>query len=405
MGHKSQWRPMTSGTWHWRRLWIECPAVRLKGRFNIAGFAGWLACTVPTLVDIRAGHLSGWPAVAWSAGFFTFGAAYARYLRSESSAGRTPAAVFLVGAQAAAGLTMVWTAVGMTKYLSGITLTIVAGELPYIFSSRIVWGLIAVQSAVLTAIFWIHFGWLAALSGGGAFAAIHVFAVGQTSLERSERAAREELTRVNAELRSTRELLAENSRVTERLRISRDLHDALGHHLTALSIQLEIASHRIEGPAADHVREAHAITRLLLSEVRNVVSQLRETSRFDLVEAIRRLAAEGDGPRVHLDMPETLYLDEAAQATAMLRCVQEILTNATRHARARHVWIRLARLAGGIDLHAHDDGAGTAVVTLGNGLKGMRERFEEHAGTVEFTTAPGRGFEVHAFMPRPESTP
>ncbi len=52
------------------------------------------------------------------------------------------------------------------------------------------------------------------------------------------------LALANAELSASRELLAENSRAAERLRISRDIHDALGHHLAALSIQLDVASRR-----------------------------------------------------------------------------------------------------------------------------------------------------------------
>lgn len=385
--------------------------MRADGRFNAFGFAGWLACTIPTLLDVRAGRLNGWPAVVWSTAFLVFGAVYTWYLRSGSDARNRvdddagPSTRLLgvaIGVQALAGLTMVWTAVGMTKYLSGISLTIVAGELPYVVPPRVVWVWVAAQSVLLAGIFSNHFGWLGALSGGGAFAAIHVFAVGQTALERRERAAREELARVNAELRSTREQLAEASRLAERLRISRDLHDALGHHLTALSIQLDVAGRRIEGPAANHVREAHAIARLLLSDVRSVVSQLRENRPVDLAAIIRPLVANGDAPRVHLDMPETLPVDDAARANAWHRCVQEILTNATRHAHARHVWIRLAPLDGGIDLHAHDDGIGATALTLGHGLSGMRERIEELGGTIDFITSPERGFEVRAFIPNKE---
>src|SRR4030095_15871945 len=108
----------------------------------------------------------------------------------------------------------------------------------------------------------------------------------------SEAAARDELATVNRELLSTRALLAESSRVEERLRISRDLHDTLGHHLTALSLQLDVASRLTEGKAADHVRQAHAIAKLLLSDVRNVVSELRGSARVDITQAIRSLAAD-----------------------------------------------------------------------------------------------------------------
>ncbi|HEX3141949.1 MAG TPA: histidine kinase dimerization/phosphoacceptor domain-containing protein, partial [Rhizobacter sp.] len=83
--------------------------------------------------------------------------------------------------------------------------------------------------------------------------------------------AREEQRRLNAELRATRVLLAESSRLSERLRISRELHDLLGHHLTALSLNLEVAGHLTEGKAQEHVRQSHTLAKLLLTDVREAV--------------------------------------------------------------------------------------------------------------------------------------
>jgi signal transduction histidine kinase len=223
------------------------------------------------------------------------------------------------------------------------------------------------------------------------------------SLAWSESRAREDLARTNAELTATRELLAENSRVAERLRISRDLHDTLGHHLTALSLQLEVASRLTEGPAGERVREAHAITRLLLSDVRDVVGRLRGSSRVDLAQAVRALVSAGGPLNIHIDMPARLDLDDSTQAHALLRCVQEIITNTARHAGAQNLWIQVEQRPEGVDLRARDDGRGVAQVTCGNGLRGMRERFEEYAGRVEFRSSDGGGFEVHGFMPRPEA--
>src|SRR5690606_18328623 len=90
-----------------------------------------------------------------------------------------------------------------------------------------------------------------------------------TSLVAKQQAqARDEQRRLNAELRATRALLAESARVNERTRISRELHDLLGHHLTALSLNLEVASHMTEGRAQEHVRQANTLARLLLTDVR-----------------------------------------------------------------------------------------------------------------------------------------
>jgi signal transduction histidine kinase len=69
------------------------------------------------------------------------------------------------------------------------------------------------------------------------------------------------------------------------------------------------------------------------------------------------------------------------------------------HAGASHLWIRLEPRSDGVALHAHDDGKGTGTIREGHGLTGMRERFAEYAGHVEFAAGEGRGFEVHGFMP------
>ena len=259
------------------------------------------------------------------------------------------------------------------------------------------------QTAALVAVFWWLGGHTIALTAGGAYLGFQMFAMATSSLTVRERTAREELARANAELLATQALLAEDSRVAERLRISRDLHDTIGHHLTALSLQLEVASRLSSGQAAEHVDEAHAVTRLLLSDVRDVVSRLRESSRFDLASAIRALAAAATPLHVHLDVADGSTIEDPAQAHALLRCVQEIITNTTRHAQARNLWIAVQRRDDGIDLHARDDGRGVDAVTSGNGLRGMRERFEELSGRVDFSSRPGAGFEVHGFVP-PETT-
>ncbi len=368
--------------------------MRSHAWLNWAEVLTWLVVSLPTLVDVMAGRLPGGLAIAWSAATLTFGALLAVCL--WPSRGQPAYRIPLLLVQAACGLLMVYVA---PRGASGATLVIVAAQIPYFVGAATAWWWVLAQTTLLIAIFWQAAGWAEGLSAGIAFGGFQMFAVATSFLALSERRAREELTRANAELTATRELLAENTRASERLRISRDLHDTLGHHLTALSLQLDVASRLTSGPAAVHVDQAHAITRLLLADVRDVVSQLRDRSRIDLAATVRSLTAQTSGVEVHIDMPGTFEVEDAGQANTILRCVQEVVTNAARHAGARHLWIRIERTADGIALHARDDGRGSAVVTWGNGLTGMRERFEEHAGRVKIVAAEGRGFEVHGFIP------
>ena len=101
-------------------------------------------------------------------------------------------------------------------YLASVTLTVVAGELPVRCLSRpAVWLWVAVQSVALGLIFWVSFGWVSGVSGGAAYAGFQVLALGRTWMELRERQARQQLARANAELRATRAVLAESSRVAE----------------------------------------------------------------------------------------------------------------------------------------------------------------------------------------------
>jgi signal transduction histidine kinase len=371
-------------------------------QFKSAGYVGWLAIALPTWVDISSGDLRGLRAAVWVAAFVVFGVTYAAYLRPDPQHSRRPSTIWSLAAMTAAALTMVLTSVGLMKYLASVTLTIVAGELPYVLTKRSVSVWVGVQSVVLAVTFGYSFGWVSGLAGGCAYAGFQIFALGRAWSEQRERLAREELARANAELRATRALFAESSRVAERLRISRDLHDSLGHHLTALSLQLDVASRKSEGAAASHVQQAHAITRLLLTDVRDVVGQLRHHGRTQPAEALRALATTESIPNVHLEVGDELTVDTPAHAIVLLRCVQEIVTNTRRHARAQNLWITVTSAVEGIELCARDDGAGAEMLEEGHGLRGMRERFAEHGGRIEFDTRAGRGFVVRALLPRAE---
>jgi signal transduction histidine kinase len=362
---------------------------------NWAAFATWLVVGVPTILDMFAGGLAAPRALAWTAMFAGFGAALFDCLGPGAIA--HPRRVAMMAVQTLTGLGMMYVGVNGT---AGAVLVIVAAEAAGAFSPRGAWLWVAAQTLGIAGVVRQFDSWPDTIALSGAYAGFQAFAIAAMSLARSERAARERLSHANAELHATRFLLAEHSRAAERLRISRDLHDTLGHHLTALSLQLDVASRLASDPAAAHVRQAHAITKLLLADVRDVVSQMRE-GRVDLAHAVRALAAENGPLSIHVEMPETLQIDEPDRAHALLRCVQEIITNATRHGDATNLWIRIAPQPGGIELHARDDGRGAPDVTWGHGLTGMRERFGELSGSIDVTPGMGRGFEVHGFMPNP----
>ncbi len=218
-------------------------------------------------------------------------------------------------------------------------------------------------------------------------------------IARQQGQAREEQRRLNAELRATRALLAESARVNERTRISRELHDLLGHHLTALSLNLEVANHLTTGQAQEHVKQAHVLARLLLTDVREAVSHLREGGAIDLAAALVPLAEKVPALNIHMDIQTPLTVDDPERAHVLLRCTQEIITNAVRHASARNLWLKCRRDEGEIFMDARDDGGGTEQVVAGNGLRGMRERLLRYGGELRIQSRPGEGFCLHLNLP------
>lgn len=339
------------------------------------------------------------------AAFLAFGALFWRNTR-ETAAVASRARIALLAVQ-----------IVLALLVSTDLLFVVAAEIPFVLLPRpaVIW--MAVQAAVTAGVAVLYaaagdFDFLPGISHlprplGVALTILsvvawQVFAFCAGYMAASEARSRAELARVNAELLATQAMLADSSRLAERLQIARELHDTLGHHLTVLAVNLELAKQLAEGRVAEPVQEARAVTRLLLADVRAVVSSLREDRTLDLRHALDTLAAGTPEPQVHLMVPEDLRLDDPARAHALFRCVQEILTNAVRHARARNLWIEVAAEEGGLALTAQDDGRGAASVEPGNGLRGMRERLEEVGGRLEIDARPGAGFSLRAWLPVPE---
>ena len=216
---------------------------------------------------------------------------------------------------------------------------------------------------------------------------------------RQQAQAREEQRRLNSELRATRALLAESVRVNERTRISRELHDLLGHHLTALSLNLEVANHLVDGKAQEHVSQAHTLAKLLLSDVREAVSRIRDSDAIDMHSTLQPLTDKVPGLVVDMRMPTPFMLDDAERAHVLLRCTQEIITNVVRHAQASTLDLHYRWRDHGIELSARDNGRGADDPSAGNGLRGMRERLAAYGGDVEIDTRPGAGFALRLYLP------
>lgn len=236
-----------------------------------------------------------------------------------------------------------------------------------------------------------------AVTGSVTLGLFHVFAVLATHRARSEQELREETAALNRELVATRELLSEHSRQSERLRIARDLHDLLGHHLTAQILQLEVATHITEGAGRQKVEQALALGKLLLSDLRTAVSELREDEPINFRDAVEKLVSDIPGINIELSFSATLGEIELAQT--LLRCTREALTNVLRHSGANRCVITFTR-HGENDylLQVQDNGSKRQKIVAGNGLKGIKERIEEAGGSAHWQSGK-QGFLLEIRLP------
>jgi signal transduction histidine kinase len=235
---------------------------------------------------------------------------------------------------------------------------------------------------------------IVAMYGGfQAFAALCAFYA--TAAER----ARDDLVRVNADLLATRALLADSARDAERLRVARELHDVAGHKLTALTLNLRALA---TDPLLADRRELHVAQQMsaeLLGDIRSVVQALRDASGLDLGTALRALAAPMPRPTLQLAIGDDVHINNPAVAEAVLRLVQEALTNSARHAEADTVRVALVRDGQRLNVRVEDDGYVRGTIREGNGLAGMRERLAAAGGTLALSTTARGALRIEASLP------
>jgi signal transduction histidine kinase len=196
----------------------------------------------------------------------------------------------------------------------------------------------------------------------------------------------------------------------ERLRIAREVHDVVAHAMVAINVQAGVAAHRLDQDpeqARTALRAIKDTSGEALTDLRTTLGVLRgedaeaplgpTAGLGDLDELAAGLRAAG--VEVELEVSGVADLPGAVQA-AGYRIVQEALTNALRHAGARHVRVRVGRDGGALRVEVADDGGGApSNGGGGSGLPGMRERAAALGGTLEAGPVPGGGWRVLAELP------
>lgn len=217
-----------------------------------------------------------------------------------------------------------------------------------------------------------------------------LFALSTSQRAISERKLRKETGALNLELVATRELLAQSSAEGERLRIARDLHDILGHHMTALILNLEAAKHCVQDSnndrikAQEKVEQSLALAKLLLGDIRTAVSELREGEAINLQQSINRMVTGIPRCKIAVDFSDAPEIKSLQLAETILRCTQEAVTNVLRHSNASECRIKVSADNGHCVLEVSDNGDSNRDIVPGNGLRGMEERVTANGGTLSW---------------------
>jgi signal transduction histidine kinase len=274
--------------------------------------------------------------------------------------------------------------------------------------------LIAISLGLLTHRAVVSFGWGIVPEALPQFALAIVFTIVFTQIAVRAERSRAEVARLAGELQQANRNLTEYAvqaeelaATRERNRMAREVHDTVGHVLTVVNVQLEAARVMLErDPAStrDAINKAQEQTRQGLGDIRNSVAALRAfpLDNCSLPAALQKLIAEGDadGQAAELVVRGTPRLLPAATELSLYRAGQEGLTNARRHAAARHVKLILNyETADAVKLTVSDDGHGVDQLTDGYGLLGLRERMALLGGTMSVRSSRGQGFELSIEAP------
>jgi two-component system sensor histidine kinase DesK len=354
-----------------------------KGRLLCMGTT--LAFLAFPLADLLSGRLTGGSAGVAAAGLASFAAVFLRlfWILPSLTTERRAEGAALLGVLAAIAICLStafgddW--LGLLIYLS-IALAL---ALP----TRLALLGIATVAVIAVAI------------TGGTDVAVQVVAFGVILI------AVRRLMELVRELDAARAQIADLAAREERLRLSRDMHDLLGHNLSVIALKSQLARKllgRDPTAAEGEVRDIESVARTSLQEARAAVQGLRSASlASELDRAREALEAAGIEPIVSAPGPLP-----AGVETLLGFAAREGVTNVIRHSRATRCEIAVRRFGEVAELEMRDDGLGTTRAGgQGSGLRGLAERMAEAGGTLDAGPADGGGFRLIARVPIAGSMP
>jgi signal transduction histidine kinase len=251
---------------------------------------------------------------------------------------------------------------------------------------------------------WLSFTFNSALL----FAFVLAFVILLVGAVLAEHKSRSELVKAHHRLREYALQIEHQATLQERNRIAREIHDSVGHYLTAQSIQLEntalfLAEDR--AVAATHLAKARQLGKEALANIRSSVATLRNNQNQErsLVASIQQLIADFKS-NTNLEIISEISLVSTLSSEidlSLVRIVQEALTNITKHSQATKVLLHLKETQQQILLSIDDNGCGFDLnnTTTGFGLQGMQERTAILGGKFMITSKCSQGCQIKVKIP------
>lgn len=219
----------------------------------------------------------------------------------------------------------------------------------------------------------------------------------------------EKLIEVNSQLEEYLTSIEELTVLKERNRISREIHDSVGHSLSTAMIQLsamESIANKEGSMLRDMARNLREFINESFQDVKKAVSELKSDD-YDNYRGIIRIQdlcknfEKMSGVEVNITLSKGDWTLSTKQSSHLYRITQEVLSNALRHGKSSKVKVIINFIENEVVISFKDNGIGTDIIKeSGFGLKNIRERVEEIGGTIDMNSEVGAGFFIKLVIPK-----
>lgn len=217
----------------------------------------------------------------------------------------------------------------------------------------------------------------------------------------------QELSDVHEQLRSYSKQVEELTVIRERNQIAREIHDTVGHKMTALIVQLQLARELMPldlEKSKQTIQNCDGLARAALGDIRTSVRTLREddgvsTTFLTTLQTLLKEFSQMTELEVSLEIAGDPTNAPTSIQPAIIRVIQESLTNSKKHGNATQCHVSINCQPDFIQLAIDDNGTGVTQVQPSFGLINMRERVIEHGGSIQYESNAGQGFRVNVGFP------